>query len=206
MKFLKVIILAALFFLASCSEKFEKLPEKYSNKEALLKKVKPDKNVQYWQLEHIPNHIDESKNALVLFSAGKYEKTKMKIPESKKYDWNGFFSGCKPALCVYRITYLENNMWKMVNSEEDLKKFMGEIDNEQEAFLIGIINDYSIDSNSKNGNGFSKEKSGYKIKMMKYISCPESKESFTFFVDKNGKLSQLKSNGFYLKSSDCIVY
>lgn len=206
MRILQLMLLFTGLFLTSCSENFEKLPSKYSDREGLLKKIEPGNKVQYWQLEYIPNNFDDSKNALVLYSSGKYGNQKEKMPLGKKFDFNGFFSGCNPSLCVYRITYLENNVWKIVRSEEDLKKFIGEIDNEFEAFLIGLINNYSIDGNSEKGNGFSKEENGYKIKMMLYKNCPESKESFTFFVDKTGKLSQLKSNGYYLKSKDCIVY
>lgn len=119
---------------------------------------------------------------------------------------NGFFSGCQPSICAYRITYLENNHWKTVKSEQELKNFIGEINNVCEAFLIGEINHYSIDLNSKKGNGFIKETNGFMIKMMKYSSCPESKESFTFFVNKDGSIDNLKSNGYYLRSKNCFVY
>src|SRR5690606_28462008 len=105
-----------------------------------------------------------------------------------------------------RIAFLENNVWKIVRSKEELKNFIGEIDNENEAYLIGKINDYSIDYYSEKGNGFLKSEDGYKIKMMIYNNCPESKESFTLFITNEGKIQNLKSNGFYLKSKNCIVY
>ena len=59
---------------------------------------------------------------------------------------NGFFSGCQPSICAYRITYLENNHWKTVKSEQELKNFIGEINNVCEAFLIGEINHCCVSS------------------------------------------------------------
>ncbi len=192
--------------LSSCSEKFEKLSKKNSDREGLLKQIQPEIKVKYWQLEHFPNFKDENKKFEILYSKGQCtEKVKANIPTNDK-DWNGFFSGCQPAFCAYRITYFENDQWKTIKEEEELKKIIGEIDNVSEAFLIGLINDYSIDFNSEKGNGFIQETNGFKIKMVKYESCPISKESFTFFVNKNGSITNLKSNGYYLKSKDCIVY
>ena len=101
---------------------------------------------------------------------------------------------------------MESGKWKVVKSENELKRFIDKIDNVYEAFLIGLINDYQIDNSSGKGNGFLKQKDGFKLNMMKYESCPESKESFTFFVNKNGVIQNLESNGFYLKAKDCIVY
>src|SRR5262245_29738618 len=114
-----------------------------------------------------------------------------------QYDLNGFFSGCQPLYCAYRITYLKNNTWKIAQSEEDLKTFIGNVDNEYETYLIGEINDYSIDANSEKGNGYRKIRNGFKIKMMKYDNCPQSKESYTFFVGNDGTITNVKSLGFY---------
>ena len=75
-----------------------------------------------------------------------------------------------------------------------------------EAYLIGKINEYDIDQNSEEGNGFVKQKDGYKLKMMKYNNCPESKESFTLSINNNVNIENTKSNGFYFKTTDCIIY
>ena len=206
MKFKKIILFLFTLILISCKDKFEKLSKVNSGRDELLMQIQPEKKVQYWQLEHFPNFKEENKNSEILYSRGKCtEKVKGTIPTNEK-NRNGFFSGCRPAFCAYRIIYLENNEWKTVREEDELEKFIGEIDNVSEAFLIGLINDYSIDFNSEKGNGFIKETDGFKIKMVKYESCPISKESFTFSVNKNGNIANLKSNGYYLKSKDCIVY
>lgn len=194
----------SILLLNSCTQKLEQLPEKDTYKEALLKKIQPNESVKYWQLEHYPNFKTEEIDSEILFSKGKY-LPKDSIPKNK-LDFGGFFSDCHPFYCAYRITYFENKEWKVVKSEKDLKKFMDKIENESEAFLIGIINGYSIDQNSNKGNGFKKQLKGFKLNMMKYEHCPISKESFSFLVTENGTIENLKNNGFYLKSTQCIVY
>jgi hypothetical protein len=206
MKFRKIIFIAVTVILSSCSERFQKTAEKNVETSELLKRIQPNTEVQYWQLESTPNFKDDSKSSEILYSNSRCTTKEKKGILNKKYDWSGFFSGCQPSYCAYRITYLENNKWKVVKSEQELKNFIGEIDNEYEAFLIGKINDYSIDAYSEKGNGFIKEKNGFKIKMMIYNSCPESKESFIFFVNTKGEILNLKSDGFYFKSKNCITY
>ena len=201
MKF-SVLIIFIFAILNSCTEKFEKLSSSKSDTDELLKKIEPNKDVKYWQLERVPNWKDETKNSEILFKKGSYN-SKENLPIFEN-DWNGFFTGCQPVYCAYRITFLENNVWKVAKSKEDLKKFIGKIDNENEAFLIGIINDYSLDYYSEKGNGYLQKNDGYKIKMMIYNSCPETKESFTLFITKEGKIQKVKNNGFYLKSKNCF--
>ncbi len=204
MKTQLIIISLSILFLSSCNQKFEHLSERNSETEALLKKIEPNKDVEYWQLEYFPNHKTEDLDTEILFSKGEYS-SKDSISENLR-NFSGFFSGCQPSYCSYTITYLEKGKWKIVKSENELKKFIHEVDNVYEAYLIGRINGYLIDSYSEKGNGFIKQNNGFKLNMMKYESCPESKESFTFFVNRNGDIQDLMSNGFYLKTKDCIVY
>ncbi len=201
---LKIIrsIFCILFF-CSCNQNFETLSAKNAENEVLLKKIIPNKTVKYWQIEHFPNYKTDKLDFEILFSKGNTEN--ISIPKSK-FNLNGFFSGCHPSLCAYRITYLENDQWKIVRSEKELKTFIDKVDNVYEAYLIGKINEYDIDQNSEEGNGFLKVEDGYTLKMMKYNNCPESKESFTLSVNYDGTLANIKSNGFYYKSTDCIIY
>ncbi len=188
-----------LFLLISCSENFKKLPEKYRDDEYLLKQIIPNSKIEYWQVDYV-NGFTPNK----IFSSGNQELSK-KLPLPENQNLDGFFTGCQPLYCNYRILYISNNKWNFVQDKDELKKFIGKIDNEYEAFLIARINDFDIDSNSK-GNGFEKTKYGYKLKVMIYNSCPETKQSYIVTVDENGKLNKLKNLGFYLKSKNCIVY
>lgn len=198
--FKQILIIGIIFFsLISCNENFEKLPEKYRSDEYLLKQIKSNSKIEYWQIDYVTGFSPDK-----IFSSGNLNLSK-EIPLPKNQNLGGFFTGCQPLYCNYRILYIENNKWNFVQDKDELTKFIGKIDNEFEAFLIARINDYNIDSKSQ-GNGFKKTDYGYKLKVMIYNSCPETKQSFIVTVDKNGKLSKLKDLGYYLQSGDCIVY
>lgn len=191
-----VIISYSLF---SCNENFDKLPEKFRSDEQLLKQIKPNSKIEYWQLDYVSGFTPNK-----IFSSGNLNLVKQ-IPLPENQNGGGFFTGCQFSYCNYRILYIKNKRWNFVQDKNELKEFIGKIDNEYEAFLISRINDYEIDSNSK-GNGFEKTNYGYKLKVMIYNSCPETKQSYIVTVDKNGKLNKLKELGYYLNSGDCIIY
>jgi len=194
-----LLIVIIIFSLISCNESFEKLPEKYRSDEYLLKQIKPSSKIEYWQIDYVTGFSPDK-----IFSSGNLNLSK-KIPLPENQNLGGFFTGCQPLYCNYRILYIENNKWNFVQDKDELTKFIGKIDNEFEAFLIARINGYDIDSKSQ-GNGFKKTDYGYKLKVMIYNSCPETKKSFIITVDENGKLNKLKDLGYYLQSGDCIVY
>ncbi|MBD3906934.1 hypothetical protein NAL32_19900 [Chryseobacterium sp. Ch-15] len=198
--FKQILIIVIIFFsLISCLENFEKLPEKYRSDENLLKQIKPNSKIEYWQIDYVTGFSPDK-----IFSNGNLNLIK-EIQFPKNHNLGGFFTECQPLHCNYRILYIENNKWNFVQDKDELKKFIGKIDNEYEAFLIARINNYNIDSKS-NGNGFEKTDYGYKLKVMVYNSCPETKQSFIVTVDKKGKLNKLTDLGYYLQSGDCIIY
>lgn len=192
--------------LCSCQDEYQHLPEKATYNEELLKAIIPAKNIQYWQLEHFPNNEENSNFNKILITKGTYNKNIIDKPPQHEDDWNGFFRGCMPSYCAYRITYLENNQWKVVTSEPQLKLFIGKIDNVFEALLIATTEGYDTDSESEHGNGYIETGTGFILKVMKYKNCPESKESFTMFVDQNGNISNIRSRGYYLRTDGCIIY
>ena len=194
-----IFFIITLFLLTSCSESFQKLPEKNRSDEYLLEQIVPDSKVQYWQVDFVNGFRPNKK-----FAKGDMHLSKqISLPENQNF--GDLFAGCQPVSCNYRILYIQDNKWEFVQNKEELKSFIGKIDNEYEAFLIARINDYEIDLNS-NGNGFLKTDFGYKLKVMIYETCPETKQSFVVTVDENGKLDKLKDLGYYLKRKNCIVY
>lgn len=87
--FLYFIFLLSL--LVSCEEKYTKLSEKESDKDELLKKINPEKNVLYWQVEGIPFQG-------VFFKKGNLSPEILKTIPTNENDFNGFFSGCNPCI------------------------------------------------------------------------------------------------------------
>lgn len=195
----------ALQMLVSCSEPYKYLSDKNATDETLLKNIIPAKTITHWQLEYVPGFKDDKTPYDIVFQKGNIGADEIPNEPEKRIDMEGFLSGCMPGYCAYRIRYVEHGQWKLLINEDELKEFIGAIDNEYEAFLIARLKDFSID-NSHEGNGFLKADDGYFLKVMKYKSCPESKEEFKLFVSKDGSLERIKSLGYYMNSKDCIMY
>lgn len=140
----------------------------------------------------------------LLFSRGDIKGNIIPKDSEKVILSSGFFSDCMPAYCAYRIRYLREGKWKIADSEIGLKEFIGEIDNQYEAFLIAKINHFEIDRSGE-GNGYIKANGGYQLRVMRYEMCPESKESFTMFVARNGELKNIESHGYYLQTNNCLT-
>ena len=127
--FKQILIIGIIFFsLISCNENFEKLPEKYRSDEYLLKQIKPNSKIEYWQIDYVTGFYPDK-----IFSSGNLNLSK-EIPLPENQNLGGFFTGCQPLYCNYRILYIENNKWNFVQDKDELTKFIGKIDNEFEAF------------------------------------------------------------------------
>jgi len=194
----KYLLILFCLILISCNDNFEQLPESSFQDTFLLKNIQTNKEIVYLRIDEIFGFTPIKKEEV-----GDYNLSlKISIPEDQNY--GSIFPGCQPMYCAYRIAYIENNRWNFVTNYDELKSFIGEIDNEYEAFLIARINDYEID-NTSDGNGFIKTKFGYKLKVMKYDICPQTKQGFIIHVYKNGDFKEIKALDIYFKSH-CIIY
>jgi|SRR5690606_38380487 len=192
--------LAILFFLFSCGKnsEYSSLTKEQINNEFLLKSINPnDPRIEYWEI----NYLNLLTPEIIYFTGN----TELK-PSLEDRQLNGFFQGCQPLHCAYNIIYFKNDNWQSVTSDQELKKFIGKVDNEYKAFLSAKIDGFSIDSQNKKGNGFLISDKEFFLKVMKYESCPESKESFLLQLSSDGKIMSRKSLGYYYKSTDCIIY
>ncbi|GGF27191.1 hypothetical protein [Flavobacterium limi] len=194
----KFIFLIFLILTACNDSNYKSLSSEKTDTESLLKKINPNRIYDYWEINF----------CLGISPKTVFYKGDKKLKERYNYNCTclGFFHGCQPMSCSYNITYLKNGKWNYVYDEKELASFIYKIDNPEEAFLIAKIHDFDIDPYNQKGNGYLKTKNGYDLKVMKYISCPESKESFIISIDSTGQLKRTESQGFYLKTKNCIVY
>ncbi len=187
-------------FIISCNgnSNYTSLSDEEVDIEFQLRSINPnDDEIEYWEVNYIMLFEPET----IHFTGNEDLKSSL---ENKEFV-NGFFQQCHPLHCTYNIVYYKNGEWNSISSEQDLKKFIGEIDNEFEAFLIARINEFYIDFSDSEGNGFYKSGENYFLKVMKYESCPVSKESFLLEITEDGEIKSQKSLGYYYKSKDCII-
>jgi hypothetical protein len=178
---------------------FSTLKSSDNDFEFLLKSIKCNDQVDYWEL----NYVKGSTNPQTIFRSGD-SKLKDKVIHSTNHE--GFFPGCLPGFCNYHIIYLENGEQYNVTTHDSLKLFIGNVDNNEEAFLIALASGYDIDWNHWQGRSYQKISNGYKLKVSKIDYCPEKRESFLVMVDYNGKLSESKKLGIYYQTKNCIVF
>lgn len=131
--FLLIII---TFTLCSCEEHFETLSDDEICSVSLLKNIQPDKKIDYLRIDLMHGDSPFKKHEY-----GNYKRS-LEIPLPKDENRGSIFPGCQPSYCGYRIAYIERDQWNFVTNKEELELFIGEIDNEHEAFLIAKINGY----------------------------------------------------------------
>lgn len=194
----KTVFLIFLILISCNDSDFKSLNQEKTDSKSLIKKINPNKVYDYWEINF----------CLAIKPKTIFHKGDKKLKEQYNYTpiCSGFFQECQPMSCSYTIAYLENAKWNYVYDKRELTSFINKIDNPEEAFLIAKIHDFDIDPYNPKGNGYLKTKNGYDLKVMKYISCPESKESFVVSVDSMGQLKRIESQGYYLKNKNCIVY
>ncbi len=90
-------------------------------------------------------------------------------------------------------------------TESELQKFIGGINNLEEALLIAKINGLWFDPENMKGGSYRKELNGYSLYLMKWEKCPETKESFKVFIDSKGHVTK-ENNGIYFRSGECYSH
>jgi hypothetical protein len=107
-------------------------------------------------------------------------------------------------LLLFYIAAVEGKVVKYIITEEDFRKFIGQINNVEEALLIGRSLNLFIDNENPKGGSYKKTSKGFELLLMKYYFCPEKKESIKLTIDFNGNITT-ESKGFYYESTNCIT-
>jgi len=197
--FKKILIAISLLTLLSFNfphSNYKKLPYSYNDESHLIKYVHPDKAYTYWE-------FDAAFPDGVIYSYG----TKQKGIKFKSILDSKLFIGCKPMLCSKYIAYVYNGNVGYVTNAEELKDFIGKIDNLQEAVLLARATyDLRIDANIKGGSYLIESDTVYDLRLTKFISCPETKKSFYLKIEKNKGIVDMATQATFYKGTGCLVY
>lgn len=177
---------------------YKKIPTILDTTDYLYPFIKPDKKYGYWKV--LRNITDPEK--AIIYESQMPEYMTINEPAPLK----GFFQECETEGCFsYVVACKNNNEPEYLITEQQLRDFIGSVDNISEALLIAKTYGYSFDSNNPLGGSYKNEVDYILLYLSKSINCPPSKESF--FIRMNRKTGKLKatSNGFYDKSDDCTV-
>jgi len=180
------------------SDGYNKLPRQYDYPDSLIKKVIPNKKYIYWAF------CSKLDSDTVIYSFGKKPKgLKLNPP----FRISSLFVGCLPGICSKYILYVDSDKVHYVGNIEEFKSFLGSIDNLQEAVLFAKAKYHlQIDDDMRGGSYMIQADTIYNLRLMHYIPCPETKQSFYLKIKRNKGVTDTSTLVSYYKSDNCIVY
>ncbi|MCW3162830.1 hypothetical protein [Chryseobacterium oryctis] len=174
---------------------FQKIPLVFDTTDYLYPFIVPDKKIDYWSVLRNNIDVDEA----IIYESQMPEFMTINDPAPEK----GFFQKCLGENCFSYIIACENGKSKYFSSEQQLREFIGFIDNLPEAILVAETYGYKVYTNNKLASSYKIDANFIYLYLSKTKNCPLTKESFLVKINrKTGKLES-NSNGIYFKSDDC---
>lgn len=173
---------------------YKKIPTILDTIDYLYPFLKPDKQYGYWKVLH--NITDPEKS--IIYESQMPEYMTINEPAPSK----GFFQECETEGCFSYIIACKSDRAQYFTTEQQLRDFIGSVDNIPEALLVAKTYGYSFDSKDKLGGSYKFENDYILMYLSKSQNNPDRKESFFIKINrKTGKL-EAKGNGFYDKSDE----
>ncbi|UUC44578.1 hypothetical protein [Flavobacterium cerinum] len=212
---MKPIVIVLFLILISCKNQDSKqikeptfltIPENLqSGFDSLAKKITPDKQYQYWHYATYHQEYGSGKETYTIIAQGgdtllrKSVNTKINPLETK-----GLFEGGHPGFRSNYLVVIEGGKIKYLDSMEQLRDFIGKIDNLEEALLFAKSYDYSIGIKST-GKVYYFKNNVFTLHLVHYQD---------YYFRPKGELVELtiitdgfiktKSLGLYCQGRDCL--
>ena len=182
-------------------EHFQPLPKEYAYKERayLIDKIKPEDNYSYW--ECVWKDMDNGRGKIIVYQGdSSYSIETVKINPT-----TGFFVECMPLFCFsYIVGVRPDHKVDLVNTNEQLKKFIGHIDNIEEVILSAKLNGFWFDTDTIIGGAYRERNNDYLLYLLDYSSTPVTYKSAKAVLKKNGDF-QLIMETKYKETDEYIV-
>ncbi|MGG5209316.1 hypothetical protein ACQWU4_10220 [Chryseobacterium sp. MIQD13] len=179
----------ALVFLLLGVLGYSQSKKNFSGIPNILQKIIPDDKVDSWVLVY----NSYGKNQEIKIADGKTDY----IPQSSGFDL------FPEEDSFYYIAYAAGGKVNYVTDLEGLKKFVGKIDNAEEAAIVLTTEGYMVDEEFKDVAGnYYEDTANYYLDIGKLTSqeCPYQKTHYTVTVSKaSGAVSKVKDNGTYIE-------
>lgn len=199
--FMKIITAASLIISSLTSaqitvpDDYKKIPDILDTTEYLYPFVIPNKEYEYWRV--LTNDPDPDKAIIYESQAPLFMTINEPFPEK------GFFQKCVGNSCFSYILACKGGRSVYFSNEQQLRDFIGTVDNLPEAILLAKTYGYSIDTKNRFTGSYKIEDNSISIYALQSKGCPIVKEAFLIKINrKSGKL-EAKSKGVYSKNEDC---
>lgn len=174
---------------------YKKIPDILDTAEYLYPFIIPDKEYAYWRV--LSNDMDYEKAIIYESQAPDFMTINEPVPE------RGFFQKCIGNNCFSYILACKNERSFYFSNEQQLRDFIGTVENLPEAILLAKTYGYSVDTSNRFTGSYKIEDRHISMYLMQSKGCPAVKESFWVKINrKTGKL-EAKSNGVYAKDENC---
>lgn len=174
---------------------FKKIPDILDTAEYLYPFIVPDKDYGYWRV--LTNDPDLEKAVIYESQMPDFMTINEPLPE------RGFFQKCIGEKCFTYILACKKDRSMYFSNEQQLRDFIGTVDNLPEAILLVQTYGFKVDTSDKLGGSYKIEDKHMYLYASKSKGCPEMKESYFIKINrKTGKLEST-SKGVYFKSENC---
>ncbi|WP_160138821.1 hypothetical protein [Chryseobacterium sp. c4a] len=192
---LSLIISNLLSAQITVPDDYKKIPNILDTTEYLYPFIIPSKEYDYWRV--LTNDPDPDKAIIYESQAPLYMTINEPAPEK------GFLQKCMGNNCFSYILACKKDRTVYFSNEQQLRDFVGTVDNLPEALLIATTYGYSIDTQNHFTGSYKIDDHYISLYALQAKGCPVIKESFLIKINrKSGKLAA-KSNGIYSKSENC---
>ncbi|AKK73816.1 hypothetical protein OK18_15465 [Chryseobacterium gallinarum] len=191
-----LLLFSMVFGQKAVPSDFKKIPEILDNIDLLYPFIIPDKDYAYWRV--LSNDTDYEKAVIYESQAPEFMTINEPVPEK------GFFQKCIGNNCFSYILACKNERPVYFSSEQQLRDFIGTVDNLPEALLLAKTYGYTVDTTNLFTGAYKIEDRYISLYLKQSKGCPAVKESFRVKINrKTGKL-EAKTNGVYAKDENCI--
>jgi len=190
-----LILSNLLFGQIKVPDDYKKIPDILDTVEYLYPFIVPDKDYAYWRV--LSNDMDYEKSVLYESQAPDFMTINEPVPEK------GFFQKCIGNNCFSYILACKNERSVYFSNEQQLRDFLGTVDNLPEAILLAKTYGYSVDTSNRFTGSYKIEEKYVSLFGLKSKACPATKESFLIKINRKTGRLEAKSNGVYYKSNDC---
>lgn len=161
----------------------------YEDRTLIIDKILPDTNYVYWECLYKDVVSDNTRGKIIV---SKGDSLKYSSIAKKKDSFDGFFLECHPLICYsYIIGVKKDSSVEVINSEKKLKRFIGNIDNLEEALLIAKINGLWFDTDTIIGGAYRIREKDYLFYLLDYSSTPVTYKSVKATLTKKGEFKIL---------------
>ena len=109
------------------------------------------------------------------------------------------------GLSFTHMVYVNHGKAGYVTNNEELKSFIGKVDNLEEAILIAGMSGFVQDRKQRFANAYLKTAKGYELYLGSFELCPVTNRLFHITIDYSGHLTAKYLRTYY-KSGDCIIF